>query len=214
MGLFFANGGDKGRAKPRKGAFLMFTGIISHLGKVKAKSESRLLVACSKNVIKNLSIGASIALDGICLTVVKVNESSFEIDFIPETAGRTNLQFLKPNDLVNLELPATPDTFLAGHIVQGHIDGIGKLESIEKKGNSYILKFSVTEKLSKYIIVKGSIAVHGISLTVIDTGNDFFTVGIIPHTWNNTMLQTIKSGDLVNIEVDILAKYLEKLMKT
>lgn len=191
----------------------MFTGIISHLGTVKAKSESRLLVECSKDVINKLSMGASIAVNGICLTVVRLDKVSFAIDFMPETATKTNIEYLKVNELVNLELPATPDTFLAGHIVQGHVDGLAKLISIKEEGNSRILKFSIPSSFSKYIVDKGSIALNGISLTVIKSAKNYFTFGIILHTWEKTMLHQITIGDFVNIEVDILAKYLEKLIR-
>lgn len=191
----------------------MFTGIINHLGTIKAKSENKLSVACHKKVLDKLSIGASIAVDGICLTVVKIDKESFTIDFMPETARRTNIPYIKANELVNVELPATPKTFLAGHIVQGHVDGLAKLTYISEKGNSRTLKFSISPSLSKYIVVKGSIALNGISLTVIEAERDYFTVGIIPHTWEKTMLHNIIMGDMVNIEVDVLAKYLEKITK-
>lgn len=190
----------------------MFTGIVTHLGKIKTRSENKLQVECPKDLINKLSKGASIAVDGICLTVVGLGKDSFEIDFMPETAKRTNIGYLKINDVVDLELPATPDTFLAGHIVQGHIDGLAKLVSIAQKGNSRILKFSVSNKLSKYIVEKGSIALNGISLTVINASENSFTVGIIPHTWEKTMLHQIKIGDYANIEVDVVAKYIEKLI--
>lgn len=191
----------------------MFTGIISHLGKVKTRSEHKLQVQCSKDLLNKLSIGASIAVDGICLTVVKIGKDFFEIDFISETSSKTNIQYLKINDLVNLELPASADTFLSGHIVQGHIDRLAKLIGIIQEGNSHILKFSIPVSLAKYIVEKGSIALNGISLTVIEASRDYFTVGIIPYTWEKTMLHHIKIGDFVNIEVDIMAKYLEKLTK-
>lgn len=115
--------------------------------------------------------------------------------------------------MVNLELPATPTTLLSGHIIQGHIDGVAKLVNITKQENSYILKFSLPTNLAKYLAKKGSIAVNGISLTVIEAGKEFFTVGIVPYTWDNTTLKNIETGDSVNIEVDILAKYIEKLLK-
>lgn len=191
----------------------MFTGIINYLGRVKTKSERKLQIDCSEDIISTLLVGISIAVDGICLTVVKVNKGYFEIDFMPETARRTNIQSLKTGDLVNMELPATPDTFLAGHIVQGHIDGMAKLINIKVEGNSRIFKFSVLSSLSQCIVEKGSIAVNGISLTIIEATKNYFTVGIIPYTWKKTMLHQIIIGDFVNIEVDILAKYLERLTK-
>lgn len=191
----------------------MFTGIITHLGEVVNKSENSLIIETDKELIHGLSKGASVAVDGICLTVVNLTKDSFSIDYMSETGEKTNIKYLKVLDLINLELPATASSLLSGHIVQGHIDGTAKLETITQKGNSYILKFVVSKDLSKYIVEKGSIAVNGISLTVIGAEDGFFTVGIIPHTWNKTMLHTIKLGDYANIEVDILAKYVEKLMK-
>jgi len=191
----------------------MFTGIVTNLGEVVNESENKLIIKTDRTLISKLSKGVSIAVDGICLTVVNLMKNNFSIDFMPETEEKTNIKYLKISDLVNLELPATVETFLSGHVVQGHVDGISKLKTITKEGNSYILKFSIPKDLSKYIVEKGSIAVNGISLTVIDIGDKFFTVGIIPHTWDKTMLQTIKLGDYVNVEVDILAKYVEKLLK-
>lgn len=191
----------------------MFTGIITNLGKLRKVNKSTYTVSFDRSFLAKLKIGDSVAINGICLTVVERNKESFEINFMPETAKRTNIEYLKTGDLVNLELPATPSSFLSGHIVQGHIDGVGKLEVIKKQDNSHILKFSIPEKLSKYIVNKGSVTVNGISLTMIEVGKDFFTVGIVPRTWSKTMLHTIKLGDYVNIEVDILAKYLEKLIK-
>ena len=191
----------------------MFTGIITNLGKVVNKSENKLIIKTDRNLISKLSKGTSIAVDGICLTVVDLMKNNFSIDFMPETEEKTNIKYLQIGSLINLELPATAKSFLSGHIVQGHIDKVAKLETITKEGNGYILKFSIPKDLSKYIVQKGSIAVNGISLTVIDIGDNFFTVGIIPHTWNKTMLHTIKSGDYVNIEVDILAKYLGRIQQ-
>jgi|SRR5579872_2452163 len=190
----------------------MFTGIITHLGKVVKQTDNRLIIKTDAKLIKKLSSGMSVAVDGICLTVVLSDKKSFAIDFMPETAKRTNIKDLKNGSLVNLELPATSETFLAGHIVQGHVDSIGKISSIKKAGNSYIFKFQIPKTNSKYIVEKGSIAVNGIALTVIDVSDDYFTVGIIPHTWEKTMLHKAKVGEYVNLEVDILAKYLEKLL--
>ncbi len=190
----------------------MFTGIISHLGKVINKSENKLTIKTGRTLINELSPGTSISVNGICLTVVYKSKDEFSIDYMPETDDKTNIKYLKVSDLVNLELPATANSLLSGHIVQGHVDAVAKLEEINKRGNSCILRFSIAEKLSRYIVEKGSIAVNGISLTVVEVRKDFFTVGIIPHTWDETMLHKIKDGDYVNIEVDILAKYLEKLL--
>jgi riboflavin synthase len=190
----------------------MFTGIITHVGKVSEKTSSRVTIEAPTDLMQKLTLGMSIAVNGICLTVTTYNEKSFSIDFMPETAKRTTIQYTNVQDLVNLELPATSETFLAGHIVQGHVDCVGKVTSIKKQGNSQIFTFSNPEENTRYIVEKGSIAVNGISLTVIDVGQDYFTVGIIPHTWDKTMLHKAKVGNFVNIELDILAKYLEKLI--
>lgn len=190
----------------------MFTGIITHTGKITDKTGTGLTVKTGKNLIANLTKGASVAVDGICLTVTDIDQTTFGVDVMPETVERTNLQYLKPGDLVNLELPATASSLLSGHIVQGHIDGIAQLQTSICQGNSKVLKFSIPKELAKYIVEKGSIAVNGISLTVIESAGNYFAVGIIPHTWEKTMLNTIKTGDYVNIEVDILAKYVEKLI--
>lgn len=189
----------------------MFSGIISNLGKIADKTKDGLSIRADIGLIKRLSKGDSIAVDGICLTVVFAGEDSFKIDFIPETEEKTNIKYLKTGDLVNLELPVTPATFLSGHIVQGHIDGLGQLEATFEKENSKVLRISIPLGLSQYLVNKGSICVNGIALTVIESGNNFFTVGIIPHTWQNTMLKNLNLGDFVNIEVDILAKYVKKL---
>lgn len=199
---------------PKLGFFnAMFTGIISDLGTVFNKTKTSLLIKTDKDFLIGLEKGGSIAVDGICLTVVTCNKNSFKVNIMPETASRTNIQCLQSGDLVNLELPATMQSFLSGHIVQGHIDGTGTLLSMVKKNSSHILKFSIPAPLSKYIVEKGSIAVNGISLTIIEATKKYFVVGIIPHTWVKTMLHMIKVGDFVNIEIDILAKHVEKLLK-
>lgn len=191
----------------------MFTGIITHLGTVFNKSKTSLIIKTDKDFLTGLEKGTSVAIDGICLTVVTYNKNSFEVNVMSETANRTNIQYLQSGNLVNLELPTTANSFLSGHIVVGHIDGTAKLQDIIHQGNSRILKFSNPNSLSKYIVEKGSIAVDGISLTVIEAAKNYFTVGIIPHTWKKTALHTIKVGDAVNVEIDILAKYVEKLLK-
>lgn len=200
---------------PRKGFFCaMFTGIISHTGKFIRRTNEVFVFQADGSLCKKLAKGASIAVNGVCLTVVeKPLKTSFSVSVMPETIKRTMLGSLHEDDLVNLELPMTPESFFAGHIVQGHVDGTGIIDDITLEGNSRIIKIVVSPELSKYIVEKGSIAVNGISLTVIKAGKKYFTVGVIPHTWKHTMLQKIKTGDKVNIEIDILAKYLEKLMK-
>ncbi len=193
--------------------FFMFTGIINNLGRVTDLSKNRIIVKTDKDFVKKLATGVSVSLNGICLTVVNLAQDSFKVDMMPETKQRTNLGEAKVGDLINLELPATPNTFLSGHIVQGHVDGVVGLENIKKVGNSYILKFFIPSTISKFLVEKGAITLSGISLTVIEAGKDFFTVGIIPFTYSHTNFSQIKVGDKVNIEVDILAKYLERLIR-
>lgn len=190
----------------------MFSGIISHLGQITTKKGKLLQISADQKFLDLFKLGDSISVNGICLTVTQKDKKSFSADFMPETENRTNLKYLKVGELVNLELPATPNSFLSGHIVQGHIDTISRLINIKK--DSRILKFEISSAFLKYIVEKGSIAVNGISLTVISAEKNFFTCGIIPHTWENTMLKKIKPGDFVNIEFDILGKYIEKLIKT
>lgn len=191
----------------------MFSGIISNLGQITVKKPNLLKISAEKKILDLFKPGDSISINGICLTVTQKDSSFFAVDFMPETKDRTNLKYLKVGDMVNLELPASPNSFLSGHIVQGHVDTISRLVDMKKEGNSRILKFEISSPFLKYIVEKGSIAINGISLTVISVGKNFFTCGIIPHTWKTTMLKNIKTGDFLNIELDILGKYIEKLIQ-
>jgi len=155
----------------------------------------------------------SVAVNGACLTVVGKKGISFIADIMPETARRTTLGRLRRKTPVNLELPATPASFLSGHIVQGHIDGIGSVKKIVKDGGSHILTIAIPRVLGRYIVPKGSVAINGVSLTIITARSSMFTAGIIPHTFRVTMLGTLAPGDTVNIEVDVLAKYAEKFAR-
>lgn len=192
----------------------MFTGIISHLGRVKKTKSFGLEIEADRKLESHLKKGASVAINGVCLTV-KANSKNniFNVDIMPETFKKTALASLKAGDLVNLELPLTVGDEFAGHIVQGHVDGVGEVLEIKREGNSRVFKFEIPPELAKYIVPKGSIAINGISLTVIKAEGAGFKVGIIPHTWENTMIKNLKDGDKVNIEVDILAKYVEKIIK-
>lgn len=189
----------------------MFTGIINNLGKLTDKNGAFFTFSAERKFCSKITQGISVSINGVCLTATEKADSSFSVEIMPETLNRTMLGNLKIDDLVNLELPLTPQSFLSGHIVQGHIDGIANLTSLSKQKNSYILKFSISGNISKYMVEKGSIAINGISLTIIEANKNYFTVSIIPYTWENTMLHSLKTGDKVNIEVDILAKYLERL---
>lgn len=191
----------------------MFTGIINHLGTFFKQTQKGFMFEVPSDLAKHITEGLSIAIDGVCLTVTKKDATTIYVDIMPETLKKTTLSNLKSNAVVNLELPATTTTFLAGHIILGHVDGVSQLKTVTERGNSRILKFSLPQNLSRYIAEKGSIAINGISLTVIEVRKDSFTVGVIPYTWKNTVLAHLKIGDFVNIEADILAKYLEKLLK-
>ncbi len=191
----------------------MFTGIITNLGKLEKRTESIYTFRAAKEFVQKMEEGTSVSVNGVCLTVNAAPiEELFSIEVMPETQKKTMLGEIQTGDTVNLELPVTPNTFLSGHIVQGHVDAVGEITNTKQEDNSYILTITLSKNLTKYIVAKGSITVNGISLTVIEAGADFFTIGIIPYTWENTMLHTVKKGDSVNIEVDVLAKYLEKLV--
>ncbi|MBI5614555.1 riboflavin synthase [Candidatus Gottesmanbacteria bacterium] len=191
----------------------MFTGIITHLGLVAKKTADTLVIKVPDDFHKKTRVGTSVSVDGICLTVAKIEKPHVSMfNFMPETSRKTNIAYLQRGNLVNLELSVTAETFLAGHIVQGHVDGVSRILNMQEEGNSHIFTLAIDRALSKYVVHKGAIALNGISLTVIKAQTTQFTVGIIPHTWKRTMLHTINAGDAVNIEVDVLAKYVEKLI--
>jgi riboflavin synthase len=194
----------------------MFTGIVEEIGSVEAmdrhKTGARLLVKCAR-VLSDLTLGASIAVNGVCLTAVDIRPDGFSADLAPETLNRSNLGDLGPGDLVNLERPLSLQTRLSGHIVQGHVDGTGLLEELrDLSGGNYELTVRVTPELDKFLVYKGSIAIDGVSLTVACVTDQQVRVAIIPHTWNATNLKRRRVGDRVNIECDLLAKHLEKLL--
>lgn len=179
----------------------MFTGIVEEIGTIKSFDGSKLVVECAK-VLENTQIGDSIAIDGCCQTVVSMTNNSFSADVSTETLKIT--KGFKSGEKVNLERALTPQTRMGGHIVQGHIDGTAKY-----LGN---MTFQLSSELDKYVVYKGSIAVNGVSLTVSENKNKTFAVAVIPHTLENTSLKYLKTGDLVNIETDILGRYVEKFL--
>ncbi|MBM3814130.1 MAG: riboflavin synthase [Acidimicrobiia bacterium] len=194
----------------------MFTGIIEELGRVESlethAAGARMRVACRK-VLEDSHTGSSIAVNGVCLTAVDIRDGSFAADLAPETLKRSNLGQLKAGSLVNLERPMSPSGRLSGHIVQGHVDGAGELVSLEPLGaGNWWLKVRAPQELDRYLVFKGSITIDGISLTVADIAAGVMGVTIIPHTFENTNLRTRRAGDLVNLECDIIAKYVEKLV--
>jgi riboflavin synthase len=200
----------------------MFTGIVEELGTVAAldarTAGARLTVQC-RTVLEDAREGASIAVNGVCLTALALKADSFSADLAPETLARTNLGDLRPGSRVNVERSVTPATRLSGHIVQGHVDAAGELLSIDSLGNgNWWLKVRIPAELDRYVVHKGSITIDGISLTVAEIqsmapqGDAVVGVTIIPHTYMNTSLGFAKPGSRLNIEVDILAKHLEKLL--
>lgn len=193
----------------------MFTGIIEEVGKIKSISNSgdssKLSIYASK-VLENTNIGDSIATNGVCLTVTAIHNDYFEADAMHETLLRSNLGELKTLDKVNLERALLLDERLGGHIVSGHIDGTGVIKDISKDGISIILTIEAPSNILKFIIEKGSIAIDGVSLTVIYVDDNVFKVGIIPHTGVNTILLDKVISDKVNLENDLIGKYVEKLL--
>lgn len=194
----------------------MFTGIIEDIGYVKrftATSDgAKLEVRCSVELLNGTKLGDSICINGVCETVTAINPDGFCVDISAETLSVTNFNSLRQNDELNLERALALNSRLGGHIVSGHIDCKGVITSIEKHSDFYNLYIKVPQEFSKYIVYKGSVTVNGISLTVADVQNDIFKVAIIPHTYGNTNLKCLNIGDIVNIETDILARYVEKLL--
>ena len=192
----------------------MFTGIIEELGTVASLAGGRLSVRCS-TVRSDLTEGASIAVNGVCLTAVELRPDGFSADLAPETLRRSNLGDLRSGSRVNLERPLSPSGRLSGHIVQGHVDGTGELLSLEALGDeNWWLRIRVPADLDPFLVFKGSIAIDGISLTIAALEGDVLSVTIIPHTFKNTTLGGYRPGAKLNLECDILAKHVEKMLRT
>lgn len=195
----------------------MFTGIVEELGIVRSirygEAGARLVIETKHlQSERRIAEGGSIAVNGVCLTALLPDDESFEADLAPETLRRSNLGDLAAGSRVNLELPVTPQTLLSGHIMQGHVDGTGTLLAMEPLGSgNWWLKVEVPVELDRYVVYKGSLAIDGISLTVAAIENCVASVTIIPHTYANTTLGHHHPGDRLNLECDVLAKYLEKL---
>jgi riboflavin synthase len=194
----------------------MFTGIIQSVGSVESMSGgagTKRLTIAAPEVGRALKKGDSVAVSGVCLTAVAISQAGFAADLAQETIARTTLTRLGPGAPVNLELPLASGAPLGGHIIQGHVDGIGSLVQLEpiRGQDDYWLRLTIPESLTRYVVEKGSIAVEGISLTVANIAGEEVGIAIIPHTYAATNLHALKPGDAVNIEVDILAKYAEKM---
>jgi riboflavin synthase len=190
----------------------MFTGIVEELGAVLERAPERITVSC-RTVLTDTDVGSSIAVNGVCLTVVDRGPGHLGFDLSEETVRRTGLARLSPGDPVNLERPVTLSTRLGGHLVQGHVDGVGEVVGVEAEptGGAW-LTIRPPAELMRYIVEKGSVSVDGVSLTVAQVDGDAFSVALIPHTLAVTTLGTARVEDAVNLEVDVLAKYVERLM--
>lgn len=193
----------------------MFTGLVEEKGILREKNPTgdgfQFTIEANK-IMTDLKIGSSVAVNGCCLTVVKIEGNTFAVDTIEETLNKTNLGVLKQGMKVNLERPLTAEARLGGHFVLGHIDTVGKIENIKELSNSHWMTISFPEKFKHYLIYVGSVAIDGVSMTVAELKDNIFSVGIIPHTWNETIFADKKIGDTVNLEFDVLGKYVEKIM--
>jgi riboflavin synthase len=189
----------------------VFTGLVKEVGTVVSMTNGRLVLEAPESS-RGAQIGDSIAIDGVCLTVVACVDSTLSFDAVPETLARTSLGTLDQRSRVNLEPALRAGDPLGGHIVQGHVDGVGTVRSVDDEGDGRRVWFDVPHDLLKYVVEKGSIAVQGTSLTVADTDGNGFAVALIPHTLEATTLGTLKPEERVNLEVDVLAKYVEKLL--
>jgi riboflavin synthase len=195
----------------------MFTGIIEELGSVRAieeRGENARIVIAARVVTGGTNHGDSISVNGVCLTALDIQPDSFAADVSRETLLRSTLGRLRPGTPVNLERAVTPATRLGGHIVQGHVDARGQLAGVEDHGESWTVRINYPKEIARYLVFKGSVAVEGISLTIAALTDDYFEIAIIPKTWEVTNLSHLKPGDDVNIEVDVLGKYIERLLAT
>jgi riboflavin synthase len=196
----------------------MFTGIVEEVGKITRidqRGENRRITIAAETTPKELGTGHSVSVSGVCLTALDIKPGSFCADLAPETWVRTSFSRIHEGALVNLELPMKADGRFGGHIVQGHVDGVGKLLSFERiaESENWWLEISLPEEIEKYTVYKGSISIEGISLTVAKLDRNRCTIAIIPHTVEMTNLHSLKPGDPVNLEADLIAKYVEKMMK-
>jgi riboflavin synthase len=195
----------------------MFTGIVEEVGRVtriEQRGENRRITIAAKNAPKELKPGDSIAVSGVCLTAVNIKAGSFGADLAPETWVRTSFSRMHEGALVNLELPMKADGRFGGHIVQGHVDGVSTLVALDRIADSenFWLRVELPREIEKYTVYKGSVCIEGISLTVAKIEGNICTVAVIPHTVEMTNLNSLKPGDPVNLEADLIAKYVEKMM--
>ena len=190
----------------------MFTGIVEEMGRVQEAAPGRLTIE-AKKVLDGLRIGDSVAVNGACLTVVRQEGAGFSVDVTPETARRTNLGLLGQDDPVNLERAVALGERLGGHLVQGHVEGVGRVLSLAPEGDAVVMSIEAPPEIMRYVVSKGFIAVDGISLTAVECDASSFTVSVIPYTRKQTILGLRRPGDAVNLETDIVARYVERLVK-
>ena len=195
----------------------MFTGLVEEKGellnKIKTGDGYQMIIGASK-IMEDLTVGSSVSVNGCCLTVVKRDSNNFAVDTIEETLKKTNLGSIIIGDKVNLERPLKADARLGGHFVLGHIDTTGIIKEIKELSNSHFMTISYPESFKKYLIYVGSVAIDGVSMTVAQLEGNRFSVGIIPFTWQETIFSNKKVGDSVNLEFDVLGKYVERIMST
>ena len=193
----------------------MFTGIVERMGRVQSIADTdggkRLIIECQG--MGELPIGASLAVNGVCLTTVETDRDRVSVDVVPQTLHRTNLGMLRAGSDVNLERPLAADGRFDGHFVQGHVDGVGTVTAITDQSGGVVMEVKVTDELHRYLMEKGSVTIDGVSLTVAGLTDHGFTVALIPHTLAITTLGLRKEGDEVNLEMDILAKYVERMLR-
>src|SRR3981189_3170808 len=196
----------------------MFTGIVEEVGKVvwgQQGGEYRRITVEAENTPRQLGTGDSVAVSGVCLTAIDIKSESFSADLAPETWERTSFSRIREGALVNLELPMKADGRFGGHIIQGHVDGVGRLIELERIADSenWWLHIEIPPDIEKYTVLKGSISIEGVSLTVAKLDGNRCTIAIIPHTVEMTNLGSLKRGDPINLEADLIAKYVEKMMR-
>ena len=193
----------------------MFTGIIETIGTVESlDSEGKNInLLVSSSISKDLEIDQSVSHDGVCLTVTKKSEKSHNVTLVNETIKKSKFSDLRIGSELNLERSMKINGRIDGHIVQGHVDDVGKCVNIEDESNSWIFTFQISDKFSRYLVEKGSISINGVSLTCFDIKDKFFSVAIIPHTYQNTNFNKIKTNEFVNIEFDIIGKYVDRIIK-
>ena len=196
----------------------MFTGIVEEVGRItriEQREENRRITIAAESTAKQLATGNSVAVSGVCLTALDIKPGSFCADLAPETWVRTSFSRIHEGALVNLELPMRADGRFGGHVVQGHVDGVGKLIALERIADSenWWLHIELPDEVEKYTVYKGSISIEGISLTVAKLEKNRCAIAVIPHTVDRTNLDSLKPGDPVNLEADLIAKYVEKMMK-